>query len=156
MSYEQTPRELFYYQRLPQSKNTVGYQHYHNFFEIYFLEAGKCHYFIDNDTYDVKAGDIVLIPKGIIHKTLYGDSAVRRLIHCSDCYIPREVVSAFSSTSYIYRNEELTKQISAFFDVIEKEYNSTDAFSQSAIMCISCATRWHAVQALSLQAKPEP
>lgn len=44
-------------------------KHYHDQFEIYYLLNGERYYFIDNRTYHVKKGDIVLIGKNILHKT---------------------------------------------------------------------------------------
>lgn len=44
-------------------------RHYHDQYEIYYLLNGERYYFIDNRTYHVKKGDIVLIDKNILHKT---------------------------------------------------------------------------------------
>ena len=130
MCKESSQNEFFYYQKRAQTKDTLGYQHYHNYFEIYFLEDGKCHYFIDNDTYDVTAGDILLIPPGIIHKTTYNGNATRRLIQCDERYIPASVRGTLNSMLYIYRNDELTERIREFFDVIEHEYEFPETFSK--------------------------
>ena len=43
----------FLYDKMFLNRNLNGTQHYHDFFEIYLLESGPCHYFIDNDSYDV-------------------------------------------------------------------------------------------------------
>lgn len=44
-------------------------KHYHEQFEIYYLLSGERFYFIENRTYHVKKGDIVLIDKNLLHKT---------------------------------------------------------------------------------------
>ncbi|QTL97302.1 helix-turn-helix domain-containing protein [Iocasia frigidifontis] len=44
-------------------------RHYHDQYEIYYLLNGERYYFIDNRTYHIKKGDIVLIDKNILHKT---------------------------------------------------------------------------------------
>lgn len=125
----------FLYDKMLLNRNLNGTQHYHDFFEIYLLESGSCHYFIDNDSYDVVAGDIVLIPAGIIHKTMYGDAEVkRRLIYCPYAYIPTSVIPHFSSILYVYRNPELRERIFNIFDEIEREYYSGDGFSEEVIM----------------------
>ncbi|RAK06694.1 AraC-like DNA-binding protein [Halanaerobium saccharolyticum] len=44
-------------------------RHYHNQFEIYYLLKGERNYFINQRSYHVKKGDLVLINKNILHKT---------------------------------------------------------------------------------------
>ena len=127
--------EKFHYEKTSHQKNTVWNQHYHNLFEIYYLEEGTCHYFIDNDTYEVEAGDIVLIPEGIIHKTVYRDSdAKRRLIYCAPVYIPPAIIRYLPTMLYIYQNKRGKNEVTAILDAIEKEYLSPDEFSESAIL----------------------
>ena len=49
---------------------TMAYQHFHNFYEVYYLLGGSRYYFIKNNTYYVKAGDLVLVDKRELHRTL--------------------------------------------------------------------------------------
>ncbi len=44
-------------------------RHFHDPYELYFLEEGEGYYFIDRETYLVRAGDVVLIKPNQIHKT---------------------------------------------------------------------------------------
>ena len=44
-------------------------RHYHDQFEIYYLLNGERNYFINQRSYHVKKGDLVLINKNILHKT---------------------------------------------------------------------------------------
>lgn len=44
-------------------------RHFHESLELYFLLDGERFYFIDRDTYHVKAGNAVLIDRNQIHKT---------------------------------------------------------------------------------------
>jgi len=113
-------------------KNT----HYHNVFEIYFLESGKCRYFINDKSYEATEGDVILIPEGTIHKTIYDDATPhrRRLIYCSPHYIPTAVIEQLPMMIYVYRNPTVTKQIAAIFDQIQEEYTHPDAFSSDVIL----------------------
>ena len=43
--------------------------HFHNGYELYYLLEGEVYYFIENAVYSVKKGDMVLIPRNLIHKT---------------------------------------------------------------------------------------
>jgi YesN/AraC family two-component response regulator len=45
-------------------------RHYHNQYEIYYLLNGERNYFINQRSYHVKKGDLVLINKNILHKTV--------------------------------------------------------------------------------------
>lgn len=49
---------------------TMPEQHYHNGYEIYYLVKGERNYFIKDRTSFVKKGDVVLINKNVLHKTL--------------------------------------------------------------------------------------
>lgn len=44
-------------------------RHYHDQYEIYYLLSGERNYFIDQRSYHVKKGDLVIINKNILHKT---------------------------------------------------------------------------------------
>ncbi|NLM13053.1 MAG: AraC family transcriptional regulator [Epulopiscium sp.] len=47
----------------------MPYKHFHNEYEIYYLLSGERYYFIDNQTYYVKKGSIVLVDSNQIHQT---------------------------------------------------------------------------------------
>lgn len=135
MGIRHAKNEIFEYEKSTGDKTVFGSQHYHDFHEIYFLEEGNCHYFIDDKAYDVRAGDVVLIPKGIIHKTMYdGAEHSRRLIYCSASYIPSPLTRRLSSMLRLYRDEQMTRKIKTIFDTIEAEYTAADEFSEEVIL----------------------
>ena len=135
MSTRRITVDQFQYEESSLGKNAIGSQHYHDFFEIYFLEEGSCHYFIDDDAYDVRAGDVVLIPEGTIHKTMYDDTEHRRrLIYCNASYIPPTVSHRLASMHFIYRNDKVTERIRSLFDLIAREYTAPDEFSKDVIL----------------------
>ncbi|MBR2343483.1 MAG: helix-turn-helix transcriptional regulator [Clostridia bacterium] len=116
------------------SANIMGRQHYHNIFELYYLTAGRCSYFIDNKSYDITPGDLVIIPEGIIHKTMYdGGEHERKLINFSRHYLPKTVIPTLSQLMYIYRNDGATDEVRKFFDLIEQEYNNPDGYTDDAL-----------------------
>lgn len=43
--------------------------HYHNSYELYYLQVGNRDYFIEDKLFSVSAGDFVLIPPGKMHRT---------------------------------------------------------------------------------------
>jgi AraC-like DNA-binding protein/cupin superfamily acireductone dioxygenase involved in methionine salvage len=63
--------------------------HYHDSYEIYYLLSGSRYYFINDRKFKVEKGDLVLINKGNLHKTMYGGSPMheRILIIFDESYI---------------------------------------------------------------------
>lgn len=56
-------------------------RHFHETYELYYLLEGQRYYFIDRQTYLVKAGDVVLIKPNQIHKTsMAGESYHNRML----------------------------------------------------------------------------
>lgn len=45
--------------------------HFHSFYEIYYLVAGERNYFVENTNYHIHAGTLVFIPSNRIHKTYF-------------------------------------------------------------------------------------
>lgn len=108
--------------------------HYHNLFEIYYLKHGKCSYFIDNKSYNIEEGDLVLIPGGIIHKSQYADTDYSRLlINCSKYYIPPSIFKIITKLLYVYNNPSIQSEIDNIFDMIEHDYTNRDGFSTDSI-----------------------
>jgi YesN/AraC family two-component response regulator len=50
---------------------TMHREHAHSYYEIYYQLSGERYYYINNRSYYIKKGDIVLINTGVIHKTTY-------------------------------------------------------------------------------------
>lgn len=98
------------------------------------MVSGSCSYFIDNKTYQVLAGDIVLIPEGIIHRTDYdGREHTRMLIEIPSAYIPESVREKLDSLPRIYRNPTVSAELYDMLKKLEKEYKSPDDFSEDMI-----------------------
>ena len=70
----------YYFDRATSRRGSESNQHYHTGFEIYYMKEGRCRYFIDDRSYDVISGDVVVIPMGVIHRTNYGSQPHSRLL----------------------------------------------------------------------------
>ena len=80
---------IFCFESAIACRTKVFDNHYHSWFEIYYLESGKCNYLIEDTLYEIKAGDMVLIPAYRIHKTAYSTASHSRLLlSLSDSYLP--------------------------------------------------------------------
>ena len=114
----------------------ASWPHYHSLYEIYFLEEGNCTYIIDNKVYNVRAGDTVIIPDGVIHHTKYDDICHSRiLINCAREYVPASLQTIISSGNYFYRNPFIADEIRKTLEKIESEYDLRDSFSDEIISC---------------------
>ena len=129
--------EKFYFQRLTGFPvNTVN-QHYHSTFEIYYLKSGKCSYFIDNRSYEVEPGDLILIPEGTIHRTNYSVSKRERLlINCTEDFIPESARKSLTSVIPFYRNPSTSTRVEELFSKIEEEYERADDLTLDALRCL--------------------
>ena len=115
-------------------KPSGGTHHYHSLFEIYYLTSGKCNYFIHNKSFCVEAGDILIIPAGVTHKSQYHDqNYTRLLINCSKYFIPSSIFNSMQDIIYVYRNDDIRPKIDELFSGIEKDYDSPDAFASDSL-----------------------
>ena len=111
-------------------------KHSHNHFEIYFITKGNCCYFIENKVYHLIPGDIILIPEGIMHNTEYQNTVyTRKLISCSEYFIPECIKSLLPSLLYLYRNPEIIESVEQIFSKVEEEYANKDSLSEDIFKC---------------------
>ncbi len=126
--------KVFRISNLKQSGSVMHSHHHHEEFELYYMISGRCSYFIEDKSYDVLAGDLVIIPENIIHRTKYtSESHVRILIECSGDFIPEDARAKLKGLYYVYRNSSVSSDILAMLKRIEREYKTPDEFSFEAI-----------------------
>lgn len=129
-----TNTEDFYFHRTENKTCSNSTQHFHSGFELYYMSSGKCHYSINDESFGIVSGDLVLIPSGTMHATNYGSKACTRLLlNFPEALIAPEILSATKSMGWIYRNPETLPAINELFYLIEQEYNKNDLLSRSAI-----------------------
>lgn len=125
---------IFCFESAIACRTKVFDNHYHSWFEIYYLESGKCNYLIEDTLYEIKAGDMVLIPAYRIHKTAYSTASHSRLLlSLSDSYLPPYVHTLLEEDNYIYRNPKITADAYAIVKNIESEYLNWDGYSSDMI-----------------------
>ena len=125
---------FYFHSDRQRGSNVMGKHHYHNLFELYYLIEGSCSYFIDNKSYEVNAGDLVLIPEGLIHRTVYdGGEHSRLLINFSRHFLPKSVIPLIPTLTYVYRNENASAELRSILEKIEKEYKTRDEYSDDIL-----------------------
>lgn len=63
-----------------------GEAHTHPFHEIFYLSSGECKSFIDHNIYRFGKGDLVIVPGGCLHKTIYTGKGIHERIVISFRY----------------------------------------------------------------------
>lgn len=54
--------------------------HYHNFYEIFYLWSGSCRFLLKDTVYQLEAGDLVFIAPGELHHSLYSAGEVCEIV----------------------------------------------------------------------------
>ncbi|MGN0690853.1 MAG: helix-turn-helix domain-containing protein [Oscillospiraceae bacterium] len=79
------------------------YFHSHDFYEIYFFVDGSVKYYIENESYELAKGDVIVIPPGKLHRPVFGEN------------VPYERYVLWIYGSYAARSE----RIGVFLDEID-------------------------------------
>ncbi len=103
--------------------------HYHNEIELYLLLRGRIKYFVDNKTFKLREGDLIIIPKGILHSTdsedcLYNE---RLLLSLEEKHYYSDVVPCIKelcAENIIHIPKENQPLIENMFYKIEAEYRN--------------------------------
>ena len=88
--------------------------HHHRCFELYYLLRGEREYFIEDRFFKLTEGDLVMIPKGILHRTA-GKGASRYLIYFSEEFMQNYFTSAaleplLCNAPFVFRPDEETRE----------------------------------------------
>ena len=128
----------YYYSKVVDIVGHESTRHFHDAFEIYYMKERTCTYHIEDLTYKLVPGDILLIPGNTAHRTTYGGVAhTRLLVNCSKEYIPESVLERLPSIGHLYRNNKVISQIEELFAKIEHEYSHADALSADVLKCFT-------------------
>ena len=75
--------------------------HYHSFYEIFYLWSGSCRFLLKDTVYQLEAGDLVFIAPGELHHSLYsaGEICEIVMIYFKEEYLHLSDRSADSLTS---------------------------------------------------------
>ncbi|WP_170311689.1 AraC family transcriptional regulator [Vallitalea okinawensis] len=114
--------------------------HFHPFYEIYYLHKGSCDYLIEGNLYSLNPGDLVVINKYAIHKTLYPRSSetIRYLINFDAGIIatPSEdekdlLIGLFQNSTPVIRLNDHQKKLfeSYLFQMIEYAHQKESSYA---------------------------
>ena len=109
---------------------------YHDSLEMFFLIDGKCNFFIDDKMYELRSGDIALIPSGILHKVFYDQTvpSTRYMLYCDTSLLPKRTSEVLLSSGYYV--ERIPKTLGDVEDILfkmSKEYYNPDILSEELL-----------------------
>ncbi len=138
-------RDHFFIEKTKRPNVTfVSDTHYHNAYEIYFLISGTRRQLVDHSIHDIKRGDLILIPKGVIHKTtpLDKNTHSRYVVNFSDEFaasleacLGQGVLAQTFSHVKLSVPEYRFDYVLSLFDKMNDEYSAiaSDNFSAALI-----------------------
>lgn len=108
MPVEYVTTEDFYIEKYTYKKR-MATMHYHHAYELYYVLEGEREYFIGDSFYSVEDGDLVWVPKNMLHKT-EGKGATRFLIYFKESFLekyfsPETINNLTCPKPFIFRPE---------------------------------------------------
>lgn len=112
------------------SKAPLLNMHQHRDYELYYLVKGERDYFIEDRFFKVAAGDLVLIPRKVLHRT-DGEGGLRYLVHFSGQFLqkfftPATLEQLMGKLPFVFRPE--AKEHGRILAILEE---MLQAFSKS-------------------------
>lgn len=119
--------------------------HYHNFYEIFYLLSGKCHFLLKDSVYELEKGDLVYIAPGELHHSLYNEGE-----NCEICmiYFKKEYLlinnadtthSFMGSVPALYRDNFvnlLSRMLSEYARIDEYSDNFLSVYLQELLLML--------------------
>jgi AraC-like DNA-binding protein len=119
------------------SHYSMTVNHFHDYYELYYLLSGERFYFIQNTTYHVRQGDLIFIDKRLLHKTI--DTGIpaheRILVHFNDDLLRSpQLTELFRMDNPILRtDEELSADVQRLLLRLLQEVNEQDIYYWNSI-----------------------
>lgn len=106
-------------------------EHYHPHTELYYLVEGETKFFIAGEVYNMKAGDLAIIPKGVLHRTINesGHRCVRINIYFKEAEIS-DLRLIDGMAPRLIRSQFLPEDIKKLIYKIEYEFDGERDFSR--------------------------
>lgn len=117
--------------------------HSHDHFEIYFFAAGSVKYYVENEDYELKKGDVLIIPPGKLHRPVIEDNSPyeRYVLWIFNSFLMNNSgIGGFvgeinqlteeKKTHLVSFSAEEQNSIRALLDKALENYNSEEAFSE--------------------------
>ncbi len=114
--------------------------HYHEYYELYYLEYGNRYHMINEHIYSIQSGEFILFPPYVMHHS-YGDSGVafkRLLVYFTpDTILVPEIKLTLGNAPDVYRPEKKDSLIiHQLLKEILKEQENGDCYSKETMQML--------------------
>jgi hypothetical protein len=125
-----------------QHRWNMSAMHAHQNYELYFLLSGQRRYFLGNTIYDVSPGNIVFIPKNLLHRTvcLGSKGFDRYVINFSQEHFEhfqtaagRDPFAAYPMGACLQLPTNAVRQVQKNIEEMEQELNHPDHWTKAAV-----------------------
>lgn len=100
-------------ERIQGVNDNMAKSHYHEYYELYYLEYGKRYHMVDDNIYSLNSGEFIIFPPYSMHHS-YGDNDVpfkRLLVYFTpETVMVPEVLHIFRQSAGVYRFDTKTSQ----------------------------------------------
>jgi AraC-like DNA-binding protein len=112
--------------------------HYHDYFELYFLEQGKRYHMVNDSLYCLHSGEFIIFPPYVMHHS-YGDTDEpfkRLLIYFSpETVLIPDIIPMLNDSAKVYR-PKANDSILFFLKEVLKEQNEQKLYSEDAMQML--------------------
>ena len=118
----------------------MPYTHYHSSYELYYLEAGKRDYLVEDKYFTISAGDFVLIKPNVLHRT-NGGYSLRTLVGFTPAFLQKtytpaaikHMLKCFDNV-LISPPEEMQSELKNILQSLAKHTNPIDFASELGVL----------------------
>ena len=133
-------KTLEYFAEVKTGVPAMPYTHYHSTYELYYLEAGKRDYLVEDKFFTISAGDFVLIKPNMLHRT-NGGYSLRTLVGFSPAFLQKtytpaaakHILKCFDKV-VISPPEEMHEELRSLLHVLAKRTNPIDFASDLGVL----------------------
>lgn len=124
-------------ERISGVNDNMSQSHYHDYFELYYLETGNRYHMVHDQLYYIHAGEFILFQPYVMHYS-YGDvdAPFKRLLlyFHSDEINSAELLAALKSTNRVFRQKDVYhKNIHRLLEMIMAEQETPEAYHQETL-----------------------
>lgn len=109
--------------------------HYHNYYEIYYLEDGERYHMMQDDMYKMMPGELILFSPYVMHRS-YGDEEMpfqRLVLYFESSEVAsQELLEALDENNGMYKPDAVTRQkLHHMLEELIREYENPSGFYKS-------------------------
>lgn len=127
-------------QRIQGVNDNMVKSHYHEYYELYYLEYGERYHMVDDKLCLIRSGEFIIFPPYVMHHS-YGDSDVRFkrvvLYFSKEAVLVNEALDKLCSSTGVYRSDSSVSQaVLKLLNEILREQENPAEYSENAMQML--------------------